>query len=368
MLTHSSIGIPKPGLLRFADPALNQETPPHLLSAPLTPRDLFFVRNNGTLPEAPANAGQEWRLDITGHVRSELSLSVNALRSRFETVEVTAVLECAGNGRSRFVPPVPGLPWGDGAVGCARWTGIRMADVLAEAGVRAGAIYVAHHSPDHVVGAPGQPALSRGLPIAKALARETLLAFAMNGEPLDPLHGFPLRVVAPGFPGSAWQKWLTRLEVLDREHDGAKMTGLDYRMPRRPLQPGTPPDPADFEIITGMPVKSLITEPAQDFCGNGSITIAGHAWGGGVPIDRVEVSADAGANWHAAALEENQGDASDVWAWRRFTACLSLPPAGEVELLARATNRAGSTQPLLPEWNPRGYLNNAVHRVRGRVV
>lgn len=364
MLKHPSRGTPKPGLTSLADPALNQETPPHLLDQPITPTPLFFVRNNGSLPAVRHEEAEDWVLEVTGRVARPLTLSLRELRARFPQVELTAVLECAGNGRSGFAPPVPGLAWGHGAVGCARWTGVRLADVLAAAGVAADAAYVGHESPDHALGAPGQPALSRGLPIAKALAPETLLAFGMNGAPLDPLHGFPLRVVAPGFPGAAWQKWLRRILVLDREHDGAKMTGLDYRMPRRPVQPGETPDPAIFEVITDMPVKCLITEPAADFSASGPVSVAGFAWSGAVPVERVEVSADGGANWQRAELEPGEGR----WAWRRFHALLDLPGRGEVELMARAMDVAGKTQPLEPAWNPRGYLNNAVHRIRGRAV
>ncbi|MBS7790821.1 sulfite oxidase [Roseococcus sp. SDR] len=364
MLRQDTLGTPKPGLTSLADPALNQETPPHLLTTPITPTELFFVRNNGTLPEVSPQAAADWTLEVTGCVRRPLSLRLDELRGRFPTVEVTAVLECAGNGRSAFEPPVPGLAWGPGAVGCARWTGVRLADVLAEAGVTAEAVYVAHESPDHAIGAPGQPALSRGLPLAKALAPETLLAFGMNGAPLDPLHGFPLRVVAPGYPGSAWQKWLSRIVVRDREHDGAKMTGLDYRMPRRPIRPGEAPDPSLFDVITDMPVKSLITEPAPGFCTSGPVMVGGFAWSGASEVERVEVSADGGATWQRATLEPGEGP----WAWHRFKALMLLPAAGEVELLARATDAAGNAQPMQPVWNPRGYLNNAVHRIRGRMV
>ena len=351
----------KPRLRTLDDPAINLEARPHLLRAPITPVEDFFVRNNGTLPDA---GGQSWRLEVTGLVERPLSFTVKALRAAFDETSLTAVLECAGNGRSSLEPPVPGLAWGPGAVGCARWTGIRLADVLERAGLMPGAIYVGFESPDHVIGQPGVAALSRGLPIAKAMAPETLLATAMNGVTLEPLHGFPLRVVAPGFPGSAWQKWLTRITVLDREHDGAKMTGLDYRMPRVPIAPGTTPDPSIFEVITDMPVKSLITEPAPDFHATGPIIVRGFAWSGATALAKVEVSTDGGASWHLAALEEGEGR----WAWRRFTAFTLTPHPGEVEIVARATDVAGRCQPMSPPWNPRGYLNNALHRVRGRLT
>ena len=208
-----------------------------------------------------------------------------------------------------------------------------------------------------------KPALSRGLPIAKALAPETLVAYAMNDEPLPFLHGGPLRIVAPGFPGSAWQKWLARIWVRDREHDGEKMTGTNYRLPRRPVAPDGPFDPADFAVIEDMPVKALVTAPAEGFraAAGAPLAIRGFAWSGHVPVASVAVSADGGATWHAAELE----GAGERFAWRRFRAVLAVPP-GPVTLAARATDAAGRAQPLdNAPWNPRGYCNNAVHRVRG---
>lgn len=348
-----------PGMRLHDDPAINAEPPPDLLRDRLTPAEVLFVRNNGTLPQAMDG----WTLEVTGLVRQPLCLTVAELRARFTPARVTAVLECAGNGRSAFEPRGEGLPWGHGAVGCAEWSGVRLADVLEAAGPAREAVYIGSHSPDHALGRPGVAALSRGLPIAKAMAPETLLAFEMNGAPLAPSHGFPLRIVAPGFPGSAWQKWLTRIVVLDREHDGAKMTGLDYRLPRHAVAPGEPLDAAIFDVITDMPVKSLINTPAEGFRQAGLLQIAGKAWSGHTPLSHVDVSADGGRTWHAAQLDSADGP----WAWRGFSATLEVPE-GEVELMARATDCAGRGQPMTPAWNPRGYLNNAVHRVRGTVL
>ncbi|MCW8088342.1 sulfite oxidase [Sabulicella glaciei] len=349
---------------RLPDPALNLEPPVSALRQETTPAGTFFVRNNGILPDPDAEAVRVWTLAVGGEVRRPLSLTLAALRERFEEVEIVSVLECAGNGRAGFSPAVEGLPWGHGAVGCARWTGFRLGDLLAEAGVADSAVYVGFESPDHAIGRPGVPALSRGLPIGKALAPETLVAYAMNGAPLTAEHGSPLRIVAPGYPGSAWQKWLHRVVVLDREHDGAKMTGLDYRMPSRPVSPGEEPNPAEFQVITDMPVKSLIHDPAEGFEARGPLTVRGFAWSGHVPVRCVEVSADGGATWQAAKLEPGSGP----WAWRRFTIEGLAIPAGPAEVMARATDRQGRSQPLDPAWNPRGYLNNAVHRVRGQVL
>lgn len=352
-----------PSLKVVEDRALNLESHPALLDPPLTPDSAFFVRNNGSLPPRLADAAERWRLVVDGEVARPLELSLAELKARFETVEVTAVLECAGNRRARFSPPAAGLPWGDGAVACARWTGVRMADLLAAAGVKSSAVYTGHESPDRDIARPDAPAISRGLPIAKALAPETLVAFAMNGEALPFLHGYPLRVVAPGFPGSAWQKWLTRIWVRDREHDGARMTGLDYRLPRRPIRPDDPVDPAEFEVIADIKVNSMITRPADGFrvAAGRPFEVRGHAWSGHVPVASVAVSADGGWHWVAAEL----APATDRFAWRRFRATVAAP-AGPVRLIARATDVAGVAQPLdSAPWNPRGYGNNVVHGVTG---
>jgi DMSO/TMAO reductase YedYZ molybdopterin-dependent catalytic subunit len=343
---------------------INREPPVAQLDEALTAEGTLFVRNNGCVPPIPADAEQGWALRVEGLVGRPLDLTPAALHRRFAEVDVTAVLECAGNGRAGIDPPTDGLPWGFGAVGCARWTGVRLADVLEEAGLLEGAAHLGFESPDHEVGRPDRPALSRGIPLAKALAPETLVAFAMNGRPLGPLHGAPLRIVAPGFPGSAWQKWLSRILVLDREHRGAKMTGTDYRMPRRPLRPGEPLDSTPFDVITDMPVKSLITRLAADFGARGEVEVAGWAWSGHIPLARVEVSLDEGASWAVAELAPGEGP----WAWRRFRAAGHAIRPGLVTAMARATDVAGNAQPLTPPWNPRGYLNNAVQRVTGRLT
>jgi len=353
----------KPGLHVHDDEALNAEPPLELLSEPITPIDAFFIRNNGDVPEA---GGRDWTLTIDGEVERPAVWTLAGLRQAFETVTVTAVLECAGNGRSQFSPATDGLPWRLGAVGCARWTGVRLRDVLEHAGLRESAVYTGHYAPDRLIADPSRQALSRGLPIAKALAPETLIAFAMNGEPLPRLHGGPLRIVAPGYPGSAWQKWLDRIALRPHEHDGAKMRGTDYRMPARPVRPGQPLDESSFSVITDMPVKSLITAPTQGFTVpvGASLGVSGFAWSGAIPLAGVRVSCDGGASWHDAALEEGEGP----FAWRRFGAEFEIGQAGPLAVLAQARDVAGNVQPLEIEWNPRGYCNNQVQRVSGAAV
>ncbi|PZU94109.1 MAG: molybdopterin containing oxidoreductase [Chelatococcus sp.] len=354
----------KPGLFVHDDAALNVEPPLALLQAAITPTEAFFIRNNGHLPDTGAVA--DWRLTVDGEVEQPRSWSLDALRAEFETVTETAVLECAGNGRSAFSPATDGLQWRLGAVGCARWTGVRLRDVLARSGVKPSAVYTAHLAPDRLIADPSRPAISRGLPIAKALAPETLLAFEMNGEPMPALHGGPLRIVAPGFPGSAWQKWLERITLRDREHDGEKMRGTDYRLPRRPLRPEDPVDPAAFEVITDMPVKSLVHTPLAGFeiAVGQCLAVAGHGWSGAVPLAGVEVSCDGGATWREAELAPGEGP----FAWRAFRCEIAVAAPGPLTVMARARDAAGRVQPLELPWNPRGYCNNAVQRVAGTAV
>src|SRR3954469_17464055 len=308
----------KPGLRLLEDEALNAEAPVDLLGDDLTPIPSFFIRNNGRLPVLGADAAERWTLTLDGEVEGPPPWTLAKLKRDFPIVSLTAVLECAGNGRAGFSAPTDGLQWTLGAIGCARWTGGRLADLLAAAGVRRSAVYAGHFSPDERAGKPGQPAISRGLPIAKALAPETLVAFAMNDEPLPYLHGGPLRIVVPGFPGSAWQKWLTRIAVRDREHDGEKMTGTNYRLPREPVRPGDAIDPARFAVITDMPVKALITVPLAGFAANpGELAVRGVAWSGHVPLASVAVSADGGASWREASLERAPTDSPGAASPRR---------------------------------------------------
>lgn len=355
----------KPELTVMRDAALNAETPVHLLDEPLTPIRRFFVRNNGRVPTLDEAARAAWTLEVDGEVDRPLRLTLDVLKGRFAVVSVAAVLECAGNGRRNFVPETDGIPWDEGAVGCARWTGVRLADILAAAGLRESAVYTGHFSPD-LQPDSDKPALSRGLPIAKALAPETLVAFEMNGEPLPLLHGAPLRLVAPGFPGSAWQKWLNRIWVRDREHDGPKMTGFDYRLPVRPVQPGEKPDPSEMRPIEDMPVKSLIYHPADGatvHVGN-PVRIAGFAWSGHIPVKKVELSQDGGVTWNEAAL----APAAERFAWREFHREWTPQSGGTATLMARATDENGRMQPRdeVP-WNPKGYCNNLCQRVQVRV-
>ena len=246
------------------------------------------------------------------------------------------VLECAGNGRSLFEPQVGGTQWIRGAVGCAEWTGVRLRDVLESAGLRDSAVYVALYGED---AAPegGEP-FSRGIPIAKALDEHTLIAFAINGAPLPAAHGFPARLLVPGWIGSSMQKWLTRIRLLDRVHDSAMMSGYSYRVPSYPAAPGVKPPEEDMRIATAWIVKSLITRPQAN--------LEIRAGAGENRVQRVLVSADFGITWQEASL-----------------AAPANRNRGYYEIWARAFDDTGSAQPFSQPWNPKGYLGNVIHRV-----
>jgi DMSO/TMAO reductase YedYZ molybdopterin-dependent catalytic subunit len=361
----SLVAAQKPELVLLDTPELNAETPADLLDDDITPVARLFARNTGAMPALGPAEIAAWTITIDGFVRNPRAWTVPDLKQEFATVTETAVIECAGNGRAFFPDPAGVVLWRYGAVGCVNWTGVRLADLLRACGVLPQAVYTGHYSPDIYLNGSG-PAISRGLPIEKALAPETLVAFAMNGEPLPVLHGGPLRLVAPGYPGSSFQKWLIRVEVRDRVHDGERMGDGHYKMPRIPLRYGEPFDESQFEIITDVLVKSLITAPQEGFSAppGRPLAIRGHAWSGHTPVSKVDISLDSGRSWQPAELQSAPGR----FAWRRFLLTSATPPRGEIEIVARATDEAGHVQPMqCVPWNPRGYCNNMVHRVHGRI-
>ncbi len=351
-----------PRLQVLNDRPVNVETPAHLLDDRVTPAKRMFVRNNGHPP--PAVDPRSWTLVVRGEsIRRETSYTLDELKRRFENVSLQLVIECGGNGRAEFVPPASGNQWRLGAVACPRFDGIRLRDLLDDCGVQDDAVYVAYRGADtHLSGDPQRDPISRGVPLAKAIEAESLVAFGMNGEPLHPLHGHPLRLAIGGWPGSVSGKWLNELLVRDRVHDGAKMGGQSYRVPCAPVEPGEKVPDEAMCIIESMPVKSLITHPQTGLRLplDESLTVRGHAWAGDLAVERVELSIDFGATWRAAELEAP----ANRLAWQHFSAHVDLPQRGYYEIWARATDTAGVAQPmLLPGWNPKGYLNNATHRV-----
>ncbi len=349
------------------DRPINMETPAHLLNDALTPNEFFFVRNNGLPPQNPDV--NNWTLTIAGEsAKSKRSFTLQELKSSFETVSYNLTLECGGNGRSEFNPPAKGNQWTTGAVGCSKWTGVRLKDVLEAVGIKSNAVYIGYYGADmHLSGDTTKQAISRGVPIAKALETESLIAWAMNDEDLPLLNGYPLRLVFGGYPASCSGKWLEKIVIRDRVHDGQKMNGTAYRIPCDPVAPGTKVEDKDMCIIEDMPVKSLITAPKTGATIKLSqqLPIAGHAWTSSKEIAKVEYSIDFGMHWESCQL----GPSANRYAWQQFSARLSFPTEGYYEVWARATDSEGRTQPvLLPGWNPKGYLNNACHRIAIKVV
>jgi DMSO/TMAO reductase YedYZ molybdopterin-dependent catalytic subunit len=349
----------KDGLRIINDRPINAETPAHLLDDAVTPTARHFIRNNGLPPENPDPS--KWTVTIDGEVDKPLKLTIADLKKDFDVVTEQLVIECAGNGRAFFDPPVSGGQWTYGAVACSRWTGVRLSDVLKAAGLKPSAVYTGHEGADmHLSGDASKKTLSRGVPIAKAMDPHTLIAFEQNGGPINIENGAPLRIVASGYPGSCSQKWLTRVWVRDKVHDGAKMTGDAYRVPEHPVAPGTKVDKKDFVIIGEMPVKSLITSPATDSRpGSLELEVRGHAWGGAHEVVEQAVSFDYGATWQEAELDKPV----NPFAWQQWRTKIKLPVSGYYEIWARATNNKGVSQPQAISWNPKGYLNNSMHRI-----
>ncbi len=348
------------------DRPINIETPAHLLNDKLTPNNLFFVRNNG-IPPSTIDVNN-WSLKITGEsVKKSKTYTLKELKSKFENVSYHLTLECGGNGRKEFNPPAKGNQWTTGAVGCAKWTGVRLRDVLKDVGLRSDAVYIGYYGADsHLSGSPDKDSISRGVPIAKAKEEESLIAWAMNDQDIPLLNGYPLRLVFGGYPASCSGKWLSKIAVRNKVHDGQKMKGSSYRTPCKPVAPGAKVKDEDMCIIEDMPVKSLITYPktGATINLNQQLTVSGHSWTSKLEIIKMELSIDFGMTW----TDCNLSDSDNKYAWQHFETKISFPEKGYYEVWARATDSDGNTQPmLLPGWNPKGYLNNACHRIAIKV-
>ena len=353
-------------LIILNDRPVNAETPAHLLNDELTPNNLFFVRNNG-LP--PNNVDvNKWSLTFEGEsVKNKKTFSIEDLKSKFKHYTYNITLECGGNGRSEFNPPAKGNQWSTGAVGCASWTGVRLADVLNDVGIKSDAVYIGYYGEDtHLSGDPKKEPISRGVPISKAMEEESLIVWGMNGEDIPMLNGYPLRLIFGGYPASCSGKWLSKIVVRNKVHDGQKMKGQAYRIPCKSVAPGAKVKDEDMCIIERMPVKSLITYPetGATISLNDKLPIKGQAWTSSDHIESVDYSIDFGVTWYPCKVDLSK----NKFAWQRFSASISFPEIGYYEVWAKATDSEGKTQPIiLPGWNPKGYLNNACHRVAIKV-
>ncbi|MCZ6690888.1 MAG: sulfite oxidase [Planctomycetota bacterium] len=354
----------KPGMIVHFPQPINGEFPPHLLDDDVTPSERHYVRNSGGVPtRAEKRDLQGWKLTVNGEVKTPLELSIDDLKA-LPAVTLSLVIECGGNGRSLFEPPVRGNPWGRGAVACSEWTGVRLRDVLRKAGLKESAVYTAHYGEDQPLGR-AEP-FSRGVPIDKAMEEHTIIAYRMNGKDVTTLNGFPVRLVVPGWVGSCSQKWLNRIWIRDKVHDSQKMRGYSYRIPAYPVAPGVRPPESDMKIATSFPIKSMITRPAanSEFRVGEKISVAGHAWAGDNEVSRVLLSTDYGVHWDEARLIPPR----NTYAWARFEKEVTFERKGYYEIWARAFDDKDSAQPFRQPWNPKGYLGNVIHRLPLRVA
>jgi len=337
--------------LRLA--ARNHAMPLEALRWPITPVGLHYLLVHYDVPLVDPAA---WRVEVGGAVERPLSLSLDELRAR-PVVEVAATMECAGNGRALLEPRPLSQPWLLEAVGTARWRGAALADLLEEAGPAASALDVVFAGLDRGVEGGVEQRYERSLALGEALEAGAVLAYEMNGAPLPPQHGFPVRLVVPGWYGMTNVKWLSRIEVLTEPFAGYQVASA-YRFRRSEDEEG--------RAVTRMRTRSLMVPPGvPDFYSRsrivdaGAVRLEGRAWSGRAPIARVEVSLDGGSTWADAELtHELEGQ----WAWCGWSFSWRASP-GEHVLCCRATDGTGEQQPLEPEWNLGGYENNAVHRV-----
>ena len=349
----------RPDLIVHEQEPYNAETcAAALVDAPLTATDAFYVRGHGAVPELDAGA---FRLRVHGLVERELSLSLSTLREAFVERTVTATLQCAGNRRAGLVAirDIPGeAPWGPGATGTATWTGVALADVLALAGRSPGAAHVGFEGADASAEAKPPQRFGGSIPLDKACRPEVLLAWAMNGAPLAPVHGAPLRVVVPGYIGARSVKWVERIEVRVRPWMGY-FQHVVYRL----LPEDGAPAPGAGMPLGLVALNADVLAPADGATvPAGPVEVRGYAFAGGERhVARVDVSLDGGASWRQAELLDDLGR----WAWRQWRAEVELAP-GEHEILVRAWDSSAATQPEDEAglWNPKGYVNNARPRVR----
>jgi sulfane dehydrogenase subunit SoxC len=337
------------GLDELALAARNHGLPLEALRFDLTPPGLHYVLTHFDIPAVdPAT----WALEVTGAVERPLRLTMADLQAR-TPASSRVLLECAGNGRARFTPRPVSQPWLLEAVGTAEWGGTPLAPLLTEAGLSPDAVDVVFTGADHGVERGVEQDYARGLPVAEALRPETMLAWSMNGAPLPPQHGAPLRLVVPGWYGMAHVKWLTRIEVLTEPFTGYQ-NAVAYRVATEAGDPGEP--------VTRIRPRALMSPPGfpdfmtrERFVPAGPVTLTGRAWSGRAPVTRVEVSTDGGATWADARLDP--ADAGHPFAWRGWTHDWTA------ELLVRATDATGQTQPVDQEWNRQGMANTLVQRV-----
>jgi sulfite oxidase len=352
----SAISIPGKGrMIVRSSRFLDLEMPVEFMTDWITPVSHFYVRNHMLAPAAVDS--REWKLSVAGEVETPLTLTLADL-AKLPSRSVVTVVECAGNGRGMQDPKVPGIQWGKGAVGNARFSGPSLKAVLEKAGLKDTAKHVQFRGLDRV---PGKvPPFVRSIPIEKALDPDTLIARLMNGEPIPSYHGYPARLTAPGWVGAASCKWLTEIIVLDKPAEGNFMNP-GYRFPNTPGKPGEPVKPEDTHSLTALTVKSTIASPSDGAkLRRGAQVIKGAAWAGEADITKVEISTDGGASWNVAQLGKDYAK----YAWRLWSYNWKPTGSGDHVILSRASDSQGRVQPDAAVWNPSGYLYNVCDQVK----
>jgi DMSO/TMAO reductase YedYZ molybdopterin-dependent catalytic subunit len=351
-------------LILLTDRPVQLETPRHYFRAAFTPNEAFYVRWH--LEGIPNRVDlKQWKLQVEGNVNKSLALGFADLTEKFKPVSIAAVNQCSGNSRSRLEPRVPGGQWGNGAMGNALWTGVRLREILEMAGVRSGSLEVQLQGLETGQGPAGSGSnlFLKSLDLANPVVDESIVAYLMNGEPLPMLNGFPVRLVVPGYFATYWTKCLTWIRVLDAPDENFWMKTA-YRVPDTPRGNTNPEDVKAGKVktipIERFPVRSFLISPdgSSKIPAGLSVTLRGIAFSGFGRVNRVEVSDDDGKTWADAKLGEDHGS----YSFRTWEAQWRPKSPGRYSLAVRATDEKGGTQPDEPVWNPGGYLWNRIER------
>ncbi|MHB8501549.1 MAG: molybdopterin-dependent oxidoreductase [Candidatus Acidiferrales bacterium] len=354
----------KAPLLLLTDRPVQLETPRHYFSTAFTPNDAFYVRWH--LDNIPNTVDlKQWKLQIEGNVAKPQAFSLPEMMQKFKAVSVAAVNQCSGNSRSRLQPRVPGGQWGNGAMGNAMWTGVRLRELLDAAGVKPASAQVQFQGLETGSGPMGKPSsrFMKSLDLTNPVLDECVVAYLMNGEPLPMLNGFPVRLIVPGYFATYWTKCLSWIRVLGAVDENFWMKPA-YRIPDTPRGNTTPDDVKAGKVnmvpIAKMPVRSFLVSPdgSSKIPAGMTVTLRGIAFSGYGRVTRVELSADGGKNWLDAKLGEDYG----AYSFRTWEAPWTPKSAGAYSVAVRATDEKGNTQPDEPVWNPGGYLWNRIEK------
>jgi DMSO/TMAO reductase YedYZ molybdopterin-dependent catalytic subunit len=351
-------------LILLTDRPVQLETPRHYFRAAFTPNEAFYVRWH--LAGIPNRVDlNRWKLQVEGNVKKSLGLSLADLTEKFKPVSVAAVNQCSGNSRSRLQPRVPGAQWGNGAMGNALWTGVRLRELLEMAGVKSGSLQLQFQGLETGLGPAGTPSniFLKSLDLANPVVDECIVAYLMNGEPLPMLNGFPVRLVVPGYFATYWTKCLTWIRLLDTPDENYWMKTA-YRAPDTPRGNTSPEDvkagKPKMVPLERFPVRSFLISPdgSSKIPAGLSVTLRGIAFSGYGRVNRVEVSDDGAKTWRDATLGDDHG----AYSFRTWEMPWRAKAPGRFSLAVRATDEKGNIQPDEPVWNPGGYLWNRIER------